>query len=149
MIVDTLANAANYYSMHPLYKKAFEYIEKLDLYNTPTGTTEIDGHLLKVSVVETNLKTTGEAKLETHKKYIDIQIPVSAKETFGWKSVASLSQPKEGYNTDKDIEFFDDNPSTLVTILPGEFIIFTPDDGHAPLIGEGVIKKIIIKVAVI
>ena len=45
-------------------------------------------------------------------------------------------------------EFFNDAPSTYFTILPGEFAIFFPGDGHAPLIGEGETKKIIIKVAV-
>lgn len=149
MIVDNLANAANYYGLHPLFEKAFEFIGQLDIHNAVTGTTEIDGNLLKASIVETKLKQAGEAKLETHKKYIDIQIPVSKAEIFGWKSLSSLSQPKEGYDTNNDIEFFEDTPSTFVTVMPGEFIIFSPEDGHAPLVGEGEIKKIIIKVAVL
>lgn len=149
MIVDNLANAANYYGLHPLFEKAFEFIGQLDSHNADTGTTEIDGNLLKASVVETKLKPTGEAKIETHKKFIDIQIPVTKAETFGWKSLSSLSQPIEGYDPNNDIEFFDDQPTTFVTLMPGEFIIFSPEDGHAPLIGEGDTKKIIIKVAVI
>lgn len=149
MIVDNLANAANYYSLHPLFEKAFEFIGQLDIHNAATGTIEIDGNLLKASIVETKLKPAGEAKLETHKKFIDIQIPVTKAEIFGWKSLSSLSQTKEGYDINNDIEFFDDKPSTFVTLMPGEFIIFSPEDGHAPLIGEGEIKKIIIKVAVI
>lgn len=149
MIVDNLSNAANYYGLHPLFEKAFEFIGKLDMNNVETGTTEIDGNLLKAAIVEAKLKPVGEAKLETHKKFIDIQIPVAKAETFGWKSLSSLSQPKDGYDTTNDIEFFDDKPSTLVTLIPGEFVIFSPEDGHAPLIGEGETKKIIIKVAVI
>jgi YhcH/YjgK/YiaL family protein len=149
MIVDNLANAANYYSLHPFFERAFEFIGQLDIYNAEAGVTEIDGNLLKASVVETKLKPAGEAKLETHKRFIDIQIPVTKAETFGWKALSSLSQPKEGYDTNNDIEFFDDEPSTFVTLMPGEFIIFSPEDGHAPLVGEGAIKKIIIKVAVI
>lgn len=149
MIVDNLANAANYYNLHPLFEKAFEFIGKLDINNVETGTTEIDGDLLKAAIVETKLKQVEEAKLETHKKFIDIQIPLTKAETFGWKSLSSLLRPKDGYNATNDIEFFDDRPSTLVTLIPGEFVIFSPEDGHAPLIGEGEIKKIIIKVAVI
>ncbi|SEA05926.1 YhcH/YjgK/YiaL family protein [Porphyromonadaceae bacterium KH3R12] len=149
MIVDNLANAANYYNLHPFFKKAFEFIGNLDINNVETGTTEIDGDLLKVTIAEAKLKPAGEAKLETHKKFIDIQIPVTKPEIFGWKSLSSLSQPKEGYDPVNDIGFFDDEPSTFVTIIPGEFIIFSPEDGHAPLIGEGETKKIIIKVAVV
>ncbi|MFA7494253.1 MAG: YhcH/YjgK/YiaL family protein [Proteiniphilum sp.] len=149
MIVDNLTNAANYYSLHPFFEKAFEFIEKLDINNVETGTTEIDGNLLKGTIAEAKLKPVKEAKLETHRKFIDIQVPITKTETFGWKSLSSLSQPKEGYDPNNDIEFFDDEPSTFVSIVPGEFIIFSPEDGHAPLIGEGEIKKIIIKVAVI
>lgn len=149
MIVDNLANAANYYNLHPLFEKAFEFIGKLDINNVETGTTEIDGNLLKATIAEAKLKPAVDAKLETHKRFIDIQIPVTKAETFGWKSLSSLSQPKEGYDVNNDIEFFDDEPSTFITLVPGEFIIFSPEDGHAPLIGEGEIKKIIIKVAVI
>jgi beta-galactosidase beta subunit len=36
-----------------------------------------------------------------------------------------------------------------VNVQPGEFVIFSPEDGHAPLIGEGATKKIILKVAVL
>lgn len=149
MIVDNLSNAANYYNLHPLFEKAFEFIGSLDINNVEAATTEIDGNLLKATIAEGKLKPAEKAKLETHRKFIDIQVPITKAETFGWKSLSSLSQPKDGYDIDNDIEFFDDEPSTFVTIVPGEFIIFSPEDGHAPLVGEGDIKKIIIKVAVI
>lgn len=149
MIVDNLTNAANYYGLHPLFEKAFVFIGQLDIHNLTTGTTEVVENRLKVAIVDATLKPTAEAKLETHKKFIDIQIPLSTAETFGWKSLSSLSQPKARYDTTNDIEFFDDMPSTYVTVTPGEFIIFSPEDGHAPLIGEGDIKKIIIKIAVL
>jgi YhcH/YjgK/YiaL family protein len=149
MIVDNLANAANYFSLHPLFEKAFEYISALDLEKAVTGSTEIEGTELRASVVEAALKPVTEAKLETHKKFIDIQIPVTRGETFGWKSLSTLTSSVSGYNEVNDIEFYSDAPSAYVTLLPGEFVIFSPEDGHAPLIGDGETKKIIIKVAVI
>jgi len=149
MIIDNLANAANYFDLHPLFEKAFEYINKLDLEGAPTGTTEIEGNLLKASIVETQLKPEAEARLETHRKYIDIQIPVSCAESFGWKSLATLTDSETGYDEANDIEFFRDRPTTLVTLQPGEFVIFSPEDGHAPLVGEGAIRKIILKIALL
>lgn len=149
MIIDNLANAANYFDLHPLFEKAFEYINKLDIEGTPTGNTEIEGSLLKASIVETQLKPEAEARLETHRKYIDIQIPVSCTESYGWKSRATLSDSESGYNETDDIEFFRDRPTTMVTLQPGEFIIFSPEDGHAPLVGEGAIRKIILKIALL
>ena len=149
MIVDNLANAANYFSLHPLFEKAFEYIRQLNMETVETGSVEIEGKQLRASIVETALKPAKAARLETHKKFIDIQIPVAKAETFGWKSLSSLSSSVSGYDEANDIEFFPDKPSAQVTVLPGEFVIFSPEDGHAPLIGEGSTKKIILKVAVI
>lgn len=149
MIVDNLANAANYFSLHPLFEKAFEYIRQLNPETVETGSVEIEGRQLRASIVETALKPAEATRLEAHKKFIDIQIPVAKAETFGWKSLSSLSSSVSGYDETNDIEFFTDKPSALVTVLPGEFVIFSPEDGHAPLIGEGPTKKIILKVAVI
>lgn len=149
MIIDNLANAANYFDLHPLFEKAFEYINQLDLQGAATGTTEIEGNLLKASIVETQLKPEAEARLETHRKYIDIQIPLSCAESYGWRSLSTLTDSETGYKEDNDIEFFHDQPSTLVTLQPGEFVIFSPEDGHAPLVGEGAIRKMIIKVALL
>ena len=149
MIVDNLANAANYFSLHPLFEKAFEYISQLDPDKMEAGTTEIEGKLLKASVVDVQLKPLAEAKLETHRKYIDIQIPVAKAETFGWRSLSSLASSETGYDEHNDFELYGDTPSAYVTVLPGEFVIFSPEDGHAPLVGDGASKKIILKVAVI
>ncbi|MDD3789650.1 MAG: YhcH/YjgK/YiaL family protein [Petrimonas sp.] len=149
MIVDNLSNAANYFSLHPLFEKAFEHVKALDFNNLNTGTEEVDGAFLKVIVTLANLKPASEAKLETHRKYIDIQIPVTREETFGWSALANLKDSVKGYDAENDFELFNDTPTAYVSLLPGEFVIFSPEDGHAPLIGEGETKKIIIKVAVI
>lgn len=149
MIVDNLANAANYFSLHPLFEKAFEYIRQLNLETVETGSVEIEGKQLRASIVETVLKKPEDARLETHKKFIDIQIPIAKEETFGWKSLSTLTSSESGYDEANDIEFFSDKPSALVTVLQGEFVIFSPEDGHAPLIGEGPTKKIILKIAVL
>lgn len=149
MIVDNLANAANYFSLHPLFEKAFEYIRQLNMKLAPSGSFEIEGRQLRASIVETTLKAADDARLETHKKFIDIQIPITKAEIFGWKSLSTLTASDAGYDEANDIEFYADKPSAMVTVQPGEFVIFSPEDGHAPLIGEGSTKKIIIKVAVL
>lgn len=41
MIVDTIKNAPKYFSLHPLFAKAFEFIEKTDLANAPDGKSDI------------------------------------------------------------------------------------------------------------
>lgn len=149
MIVDNLSNAANYFNLHPLFEKAFEYVKSLNMNAVETGTVEIEGAYLKASVVKTQLKNKENAQLETHKKFIDIQIPIDKPETFGWKSLSDLQSSEAGYDAENDFELWKDTSSTFVTLQPGEFVIFSPEDGHAPLIGEGETTKMIIKVAVI
>ena len=54
----------------------------------------------------------------------------------------------EDYNEEKDIAFFVDRPTAYTKIYPGQFAIYFPEDGHAPGIGEGNIRKVIVKVQV-
>ena len=46
------------------------------------------------------------------------------------------------------ITFHVDRPTAYTKIYPGQFAVYFPEDGHAPGIGEGSIRKIIVKVQV-
>lgn len=146
MIVDNLNNTALYEHVHPLFKKAFDYLKSTDLSKLEVGKVELQGKDLFLSVSDSNMKIKENAKLEVHDKYIDIQIPLSKAEAFGWEPRAALKHAHDVFNTEKDIQFFTDNASTLLTLAPGNFVIFFPEDAHAPCIGEGVIRKIVVKV---
>ena len=148
MILDSLKNAGQYKSVHPRFKQAFEFLENTDLAALPLGKIELDGANLFVNVAEVTGKTAIDAKMETHNHYIDIQVPVSAPETMGWIAANKLTQPTEQYNSEKDITFFADKASNFINVQCGEFAVFFPHDGHQPTIGEGLIKKVIIKVLI-
>ena len=66
---------------------------------------------------------------------------------MGWSPLSDLDSSK-GYDADRDLEFFDDAPQTLVKVPPGSFTIFLPTDAHLPGVGNGPIHKIVVKVAV-
>lgn len=146
MIVGSLSDLDRYVSINPYFNRAFEFIRSLDFSNLELGITKIEGDDLYMSVVDTQLKKEGEALLETHNNYIDIQIPVSAPEVQGWRDRESCISVQAPYSSEKDIEFYSDDPSSFIMLFPGEFSIFFPEDAHAPCIGEGAIRKIIIKV---
>lgn len=148
MIIDNIKNASLYYNVHKRFKKAFDFLETIDFNNCNEGKFEVEGNNIK-SIISTNkLKDKNNALLETHQKYIDIHIPISDSETFGWKSAKKLENSTDNYDSDKDFELFRDTPTTYFTISPGEFVIFLSDDAHAPLIGIGELKKIIFKIAI-
>lgn len=147
MIFDSLKNRAAYYGLSPRIEQAFELFDKVDWSTAETGVHELDGRTIYANVQERGLKTREEAKLEVHDKYIDIQILLSgAEEAFGWADRSTLREPKEAFNAEKDIQFFLDKPQTYCTLRPGQFTILLPEDAHAPLVGEGTIRKVILKV---
>lgn len=149
MIVDTIANAAKYFSVHPLFAKAFAYISEADLENTE-GRFEIDGSYLK-AIYSNKTGMTAEqsaAKFECHDKHIDIQLCINGVETIGWKPRESCVSPKGDYNPEKDVQFYNDTPEMYFQLRGGQFAIFFPEDVHAPMIGEGEIRKLVIKVKI-
>lgn len=133
---------------NPYYAKAIEYIQTHDLNALENGKHLIDGDNLFVNIVDSNMKTPQQARLEVHDKYIDIQIPLSKEETFGVTPRSECKFPDGEMNTEKDILFYKDPVVETITAAPGEVITFAPDMAHAPLIGEGVIHKAIFKVRV-
>ena len=149
MIIDTLANASKYYALHPSFAKAFNYINQNDIAHLPDGVFEISEGL-KVIVNTGNGKTaeTSLAKFECHDNYIDIQLCVKGLETIAWKPREKCVTPNGEYNPEKDVRFFNDTPDMYFQLTDGQFGIFFPEDVHAPMIGEGEIKKIVFKVKI-
>lgn len=147
MIVDTLDNAAKYYSVHPLFEKAFEYISKQNLKTFEVSKFEISEGL-NGAVIEKQGMTAEEsaAKFECHNNNIDIQLCITGPEVYGWRPRSSCLSPKGEYNPEKDVLFYDDAPDMHFTLNDNQFAIFFPEDVHAPMIADGVVKKMIIKV---
>jgi YhcH/YjgK/YiaL family protein len=149
MIIDTIKNASKYFSFHPLFAKAFEYINTTDLANAPDGKSDIaDGLKAIISNASGKTQEASLSKFECHDKYIDIQLCVKGIETIGWKPRGKCVLPNDDYNADKDVRFFSDEPDTFFQLTDGQFAIFFPEDVHAPMIGNGEIKKLVIKVKI-
>ena len=145
MVIDTIENLEKYVSLNPLFKDVVEFIKSNRLDYLEVGKHAIKGADLFVNIQMAKGKSKDIALLETHKKMIDIQIPLSAPETYGYTPLCDL--PEAEYNEEKDITKYAGEANTYVTCKPGEFAIFFPQDGHAPCIsGEAEIKKAIFKV---
>ena len=150
MIIDTLKNASRYFNVHPSFEKAFEYLQGQDLASLPDGKFEIDGDRLKAIVSNKTGMTAEEstAKFECHNSHIDIQFCIKGRETMGWKPRENCILQRGEYNAEKDVLFYDDAPDMFFQLTDGQFVVFFPEDVHAPMIGEGPIKKIVIKVKI-
>lgn len=146
MVIDTLEKLSSYESLNPLFKDVIDFVKNNDLNAMEPGKYPIKGDDLFLNIAIAKGKTPDAAVLETHNVMIDIQIPLSGAETYGYTAAASL--PEAEYNADKDITKFGDLlAESYVTCQPGMFAIFFPQDGHAPCISiEPEIKKAIFKI---
>ena len=133
-----------------MFKEAFEYIRSQNLETIEVGKYEISGDQLRAIVSNKQGMTPKEsiAKFECHNKHIDIQFCINGKEQIGWKPRDSCMQQRGEYNPEKDVLFYDDAPDMFFQLTNNQFAIFFPEDVHAPMIGEGEIKKMVIKVQI-
>ncbi len=109
---------------------------------------EIQGNMLIALNSRKIGKQQNEAKLEVHRKYIDIQFVLAGIDTMGWKPAGECSEVLAPYDEEKDVEFFADEPSMWCPVHAGAYAIFFPEDAHAPMVSNKEIYKIILKVAV-
>lgn len=148
MIIDTLANSTRYAALHPLFARAFEFLRSTDLMALAPGQHTIQGEQIFAIVEACKGRTRAEAKLECHRRYIDIQLVLEGVDEMGWKPVAECVSPVTEYNEARDIRFFNDAPSSWIATPAGSFCLFFPDDAHAPLVNAGHVHKVVVKIAV-
>ena len=146
MIIDTIDNLCKYAAINPLFADVVEFLKSHDLNTMEAGKYPIKDKDLFLNLTSAKGKTKEAAVLETHIEMIDIQIPISCAETFGYTPLCNL--PDFEYNAEKDITKYGDTMAqTYVTVNPGQMAIFFPQDGHAPCISDDAeIKKAIFKV---
>jgi len=150
MVIDKLSEINKYAGLHPRFEKAIDYIVTSSFLNMEPGTVLVDGEDIKAIIMEGNCvpKEESLAGFECHNTYIDIQIIIKGKETVGWRARTSCSMPKADYSIEKDVLFYADVPTLFFELQAGMFSIYFPEDVHAPMIGEGPIKKVVMKVRV-
>ena len=148
MILDTIENAGRYLPLHPGFNAAFEYLKHTDFGPLGAGRHEIDGDRLFVMVNRAKGRGRGGVKLESHRKYIDIQYTIVGTDEIGWKPTPDCDEIAVAFDPQKDVGFFADQPQAWVAVPPTRFTIFYPEDAHAPMGAECELLKAVMKVAV-
>ena len=148
MILDILTNSAHYQHLHPHFERAFTWLRSENFETTAPGTYEIEGDTVFAIVSGTNGIEKSEAKLEVHRKYIDIQFIVAGTDHMGWKPLTHCEHVHSEYNEEKDFALFADAAETWFDVAPGYFTIFFPTDAHAPMTTLDFVRKVVVKIAV-
>lgn len=152
MIITDIDNASRYRALSNKIATAIDWIiEHSDdkfvkgIYIIPCP----DGSEMIAKCEEPALVPREKATLEAHRRYIDIQVPLKGTELMGWAPVNALKHQRQSYDQTNDIVFFGDSAHSILHVRVGQLVIFFPEDAHAPNIGLGNHRKLIIKVPVI
>ncbi len=148
MIFDSLENLSEY---DIVTAEIIEFVKSLNV-NTPCGHYELNDKIY-ANVEDYLTRSELECPLESHRKFIDVQLLIYGSERIDFININGL-KVQEGYDHIKDIIFYKKPKAELSRIyLNGtNFAIFYPDDAHAPQITTlspmDNVKKVVIKIPV-
>ena len=138
----------NYKKVHPRFEAAFEGLKKLIADNAEVGKHVIDGDNIYAMVQEYETKPLSEKKFEIHKDYIDIQYIISGEELMGYESLDKLT-PMGDYKPDAQL-FYMNNSFDKINLCAGEYVVFFPNEPHAPGVAvndvPSAVRKIVVKI---
>lgn len=150
MILGKVSDTSRIKNLNPYFGQLFKFVRENDLSKFATQRIVLDGENLFINMAEPELKSADEQKLEVHRKYIDVHFPLTGDEICGITHIDDLSVESDApFNEEDDFALYNEKARNYFTIHPGEFYIVFHEDAHAPIIGEGKIKKAIAKVLVI
>jgi YhcH/YjgK/YiaL family protein len=148
MIFDVLTHFPTYAGTHRHFGTVRDYLAGHDLSALPVGRHELgEGIFVLASAYQT--KPLPETFIECHRKYIDIQIVLAGAEKIG---ICAKNICEElAYDAEHDFQKLK-GETDFITLQPGYFAVFFPQDGHQPQIAIGGqpigVRKIVVKVPV-
>ena len=101
-----MQDAERYYCLHPLLEKLFDYVATHDLSQVPAGRVTIQGDDLFINVTDATLLPREERKMEVHRAYLDVHIPLSCAEEFGWRHTETLPAPDAPFDEAADCALY-------------------------------------------
>jgi len=148
MIVDTMENFGTYFTTEA-WTQIFDYIDGLTA-DAKTGKFPLKGEDLIINVDSYATKPMADCVLETHEKYVDIQLLLDGEEYIDIYPAAGLVV-KDAYDADRDVAFYHVSEITPVRVklVPGNFTVLFPQDAHSPQIKVTEscnVKKVVVKV---
>lgn len=147
MILDHLSRAEKYFHIHSSFRHAFDYVAKTDLKTLPSGRTDIEGDDIYIIIAD-DRNGNERRKLETHRRYIDIQLPIDGSFPVEWHDVDSCVNAAGAYDAEKDVQLYNDAPLFTMHLVPDMFVVLFPEDAHAAQPPMTSVKKAVVKVAV-
>mgnify|MGYP001167358972 CR=1 FL=1 len=147
MIFDHLDNADHYFSLNSGFAAGFAFLRQEGLEQLATGRYEIDGDRVYALIFEGDGKAKEDYLLEAHERYLDVQFTVSGEECIGWKSTPACQITHKPYDPEVEAVLFSEPATIWIDVPEKHFVVLLPNDAHAPMQGQGHIRKVVVKIA--
>ena len=129
--------------------RALETMKEIDLADIAPGRYELDGERLFYLVEDATPRPVDECSAETHRDYVDIQIPVGARERFGFSLPQDGFAPSEELFPERDIAFYPTPENEFfMDLAPGSYAVFLPGELHRSCVafaGRKPFRKVVVK----
>ena len=125
------------------------FLDNNGLESMEKGSYEINGDDIYVNIVGYTTKNENECFWEAHRKYIDIHVMISGKETININFISNMCQGE--FQEEKDYLPLSGDYNSQVVLGCGDFLICYPNDAHETAIkveDSLEIKKAIFKVKI-
>ena len=131
MIYDKIENLSLYFDENSKFARVEPVLK--DFLKAPfdNGKIEIDGDNMWCNVAKYNVEDNSPIKYESHKEYADVQIMVDGEENVGWATFSDCTIT-EDFKEGCDIAFMNAPNGQMLALRKGYFMVFFPDDAHAP-----------------
>lgn len=143
--VDAVEFAEQYDRNKELWDKLFSYLANADLNSLQAGKIELVPGRLWINVLEYTPKDAENTKIESHRRFIDLQYTFVGKELMG---LAGAVSPANEYDPVKDrTNWTAEAPVSYTPVDPGRFFLYFPKDMHQPSVkaeGEAVPSRKIV-----
>ncbi|MBQ6632235.1 MAG: YhcH/YjgK/YiaL family protein [Romboutsia sp.] len=149
MILDSIKNISKYENLNIDLKSIVEFIDRVENENLENGKYELDGDKLFALVQSYETKDSDECRLESHKKYIDIQYVQEGTEVMYWSLVDGLKVTEDLSEISDVIFYEDDKNATELVVNEKSFALFFTHDAHKPGVKfntKSNVRKIVFKI---
>ncbi|HBC1013070.1 TPA: YhcH/YjgK/YiaL family protein [Escherichia coli] len=119
---------------HPVIRQALTFLAEQDFLDFTPGKIDLIPDQIFCLLQEMDTVLFSDARPESHRRFIDIQYLISGHEHMGVSRVENrLNVVVDDRTPQQDIMFWQvEDAETLITLTPGMFAIFFPDDIHRP-----------------
>jgi biofilm protein TabA len=130
--------------------RALEALRGVALDTMKPGRYEIEGDDLFYLLQDVELRTLEESRAEAHRTYADIQIPLSARERYGFALPQPDLAPSDDQFETRDLAFYPTPVGeSFIDAAPGDYLVFLPRELHRPCIvvkDREAIRKAVVKI---